>query len=350
MDGPGGLFLQVAINRRLTFFDEQDTRVLIHKIKRFIFKSIGIIIVPHDGLPSVKINLSILFLMSVGVAWTGFMIWVGYVVTREIDYYAVRASNGIMKAKVRHMSAQVNEGLSYLEMTRKTDGQLRKILGMNLDEMKIFDSVGGATSVEVLNFRNSVADKATRQEESLLNNSIVKMQNESKKRLASFREIAWYMTNKYNFSRAIPSIWPTGGQITSPFGYRISPFGMSSEFHSGLDIANTPGTSILATADGVVRHSSWVTGYGLGVLIDHGFGYSTMYAHLSESLVREGKKVKKGQIIGKMGATGTTTGCHLHYEVWENGLPKDSMKYLRIKNKDIRTGILDKFFTKSGDL
>jgi murein DD-endopeptidase MepM/ murein hydrolase activator NlpD len=323
---------------------------MVNKIKKSISKSIGIIIVPHDGLPSVKINLSILFLMSIGIAWTGFMIWVGYVVTREIDYYTVRASNGLLKAKVQHISAQVEEGLSYLEMTKKTDGQLRKILGMNLNEMKISDAVGGATSLEVLNFRNAVADKVMRQEDSSLNSSIMKMQNESKKRLASFREIAWYMTNKYNFSRAIPSIWPTGGQITSPFGYRISPFGMSSEFHSGLDIANTPGTSVFAAADGVVRHSSWVTGYGLSVLIDHGFGYSTMYSHLSESLVKEGKKIKKSQIIGRMGATGTTTGCHLHYEVWENGVPKDPMKYLFIKNKNTQTGILNEFFTKSGDI
>ena len=96
---------------------------------------------------------------------------------------------------------------------------------------------------------------------------------------------------------------------------RKHPFTGKQELHKGIDIANKGGTSIYATADGVVKYTGWVPGYGRLIVINHGFGYQTRYGHLSKVLVKYKQRVKKGKKIGLMGKTGKATNTHLHYEV-----------------------------------
>ena len=127
---------------------------------------------------------------------------------------------------------------------------------------------------------------------------------------------------------AKPSIWPTSGEITSPFGWRTSPWGEGRELHPGLDIANSMGTPVVATAEGVVVQSGPAGGYGNVVQIDHGNGIETIYGHNSRLAAHVGDLVKKGQIIAYMGSTGRSTGPHAHYEVRVNGVPVDPMPYL----------------------
>ena len=125
-----------------------------------------------------------------------------------------------------------------------------------------------------------------------------------------------------------PSIWPTSGEVTSSFGWRSSPWGGGSELHPGMDIANSIGTPIFATADGVVEQSGWSGGYGNIVQIDHGNGIETIYGHNSSLLVSAGQSVKKGQIISYMGSTGRSTGPHVHYEVRVNGTAVDPIRFM----------------------
>jgi len=122
--------------------------------------------------------------------------------------------------------------------------------------------------------------------------------------------------------------WPVTGQITSPFGWRRSPFGGSPEFHQGLDIAANMGTTIIAPASGTVISAGWYGGYGNYVLIDHGGGMATGYGHLSQIFVSVGQQIQKGQAIGAVGSTGASTGPHLHFEVRINGKPVDPAAYL----------------------
>ena len=112
----------------------------------------------------------------------------------------------------------------------------------------------------------------------------------------------------------------------------------ASGYHTGIDIANEYGTPIYAAADGVIRHSGWANGYGMCAVIDHGFGYSTLYGHMSEVLAKEGAVVKRGQVIGHMGSTGTSTGNHLHYEVWVAGIPKNPMRFLEVGGGNENSG------------
>jgi murein DD-endopeptidase MepM/ murein hydrolase activator NlpD len=116
-------------------------------------------------------------------------------------------------------------------------------------------------------------------------------------------------------ARATPSIWPLVGTYASPFGKRKDPFTGLTEFHPGLDISADQGVPVHATADGTVSSAFYDGNYGNAILLAHGFGISTRYGHLSRFAVRQGQTVKRGDVIGYVGATGRVTGSHLHYEV-----------------------------------
>jgi murein DD-endopeptidase MepM/ murein hydrolase activator NlpD len=130
-----------------------------------------------------------------------------------------------------------------------------------------------------------------------------------------------------NLMTYTPTIRPAEGRISSLFGYRNSPFTGELEFHQGLDIANEPDTEIFATAFGRIAYVGETPGFGKLVLIDHGHGYTTLYAHLERILMEQGQHVKRGEVIGHMGSTGRSTGSHLHYEVRLNGVPVNPGKY-----------------------
>lgn len=123
-------------------------------------------------------------------------------------------------------------------------------------------------------------------------------------------------------------IWPVRGQITSPFGWRTHPIFGTRKFHSGIDIAANYGVPVVAADEGVVISSGWMGGYGNTVVIDHGSGTSTLYAHNSELWVRNGEKVAKGQTIALIGSTGYSTGPHSHFEVRRHGEVTNPLNYL----------------------
>lgn len=127
----------------------------------------------------------------------------------------------------------------------------------------------------------------------------------------------------------VPTEQPVrGGQVGSPFGFRIDPITGSSALHTGLDFPANTGTAILAAAGGVVVVQEYHHAYGNMVEIDHGDGLITRYAHTSVVLVKKGDIVKRGQKIAEVGSTGRSTGPHLHFEVWVSGVPQDPQRFL----------------------
>ena len=123
-------------------------------------------------------------------------------------------------------------------------------------------------------------------------------------------------------------LWPAEGEITSPFGWRTHPIFGTQRLHTGIDIGADYGDTVRAADGGVVIHSDWMGGYGNAVIIDHGNGISTLYAHNSQLLVSEGQSVAKGQAISRVGSTGYSTGPHLHFEVRQNGSPVNPLNFL----------------------
>lgn len=148
----------------------------------------------------------------------------------------------------------------------------------------------------------------------------------------SLDEIAKLAKEKEQLLAAIPAIQPVKNenlkQMASGYGYRNDPFTKIRKFHAGMDFSAKTGTPIFATGDGVVeRADSSVSGYGNCIVIKHGFGYQTLYAHLSKYKVKKGQKVKRGDIIGLVGSTGRSEAPHLHYEVHKNGEVVNPLNY-----------------------
>lgn len=136
--------------------------------------------------------------------------------------------------------------------------------------------------------------------------------------------------NYYAYRKAMGTlfIYPTHGVITSPFGMRLDPFTQTYEFHNGVDIANSIGTPVVAAMDGTVAAVSEDRGYGRYIVINNGGGYSTLYAHLSKRLAWVGEYVRTGQEIAEMGDTGYSTGPHLHFSIFKNGVPVNPLIYI----------------------
>ena len=148
----------------------------------------------------------------------------------------------------------------------------------------------------------------------------------------SYNEIAGMVKNKEKLLLAIPAIQPVSNKdlsrVASGFGYRIDPVYKVRKFHAGLDFTAPQGTPIYATADGTVKMAGFDnSGFGNHVIINHGFGYETLYGHMVRVKSRSGNKVKRGDVIGYVGSTGKSTGPHGHYEVHRNGQPVDPVYY-----------------------
>lgn len=144
----------------------------------------------------------------------------------------------------------------------------------------------------------------------------------------SFESLLASLKDKVNVLAATPSLRPTVGWISSDFGYRVSPFTGRREFHKGMDIANREGTPIIAPADGVVTYAAQKWLMGNMITIDHGYGIMTRYGHLEKMLKKAGDRVKRGETIALMGNTGRSTGPHLHYQVYMNGVPVNPEQYI----------------------
>lgn len=141
------------------------------------------------------------------------------------------------------------------------------------------------------------------------------------------RGLASILKHNKNLMRAIPSMQPADGRISSNFGWRLSPFEGRRHMHAGIDIAAEVGEIVKAPADGVVTFVGDFDSLGKTVVISHGNGVITRYGHLDGFLTRKGAVVKRGQSIAKVGSTGRSTGPHLHYEVWIRNVPVNPMDF-----------------------
>ncbi|HVB03462.1 MAG TPA: M23 family metallopeptidase [Chitinophagaceae bacterium] len=148
----------------------------------------------------------------------------------------------------------------------------------------------------------------------------------------SYNQIDKLIANKQKMLACIPAIQPISNKdlsrISSGFGYRVDPIYKTVKFHPGLDFAAPTGTPIYATGDGIVEMAGFDdSGYGIHVIINHGYGYQTLYGHMVKVKVHQGDSVKRGEVIGWVGSTGKSTGSHCHYEVIRNGVKVDPVYY-----------------------
>ncbi|MRT91776.1 M23 family metallopeptidase [Ancylomarina sp. 16SWW S1-10-2] len=147
----------------------------------------------------------------------------------------------------------------------------------------------------------------------------------------SYDEVESMVKNKFKLLAAIPAIMPIAikdfNRISAGYGWRVHPIYKTRKFHDGMDFTGKTGTPLYATGDAVVQKVGKIRGYGKTVILDHGFGYTTLYAHLNGYNVKRGQKVKRGEVIAFLGNTGQSTGPHVHYEVRKSGRHVDPINY-----------------------
>ena len=162
-----------------------------------------------------------------------------------------------------------------------------------------------------------------------VNQDLAELERQENQLLAESAALSGVITGSSGSGSGSGSLsWPVSGPVTSPFGWRIHPILGYKKFHTGIDIGVGYGVPIHAAGSGSVIYATWMGGYGNVIIIDHGDGLSTLYAHQSSLAVGTGAHVARGQTVGYVGSTGFSTGPHLHFEVRVNGNPVDPMSYL----------------------
>ena len=234
---------------------------------------------------------------------------------------AYKESYAVLQERMKQLELQMSEleqrdnevYRSIFEATPIPDSaRVKEMLAKN--EIRLIQSLSNTALIE--NMRNQ------------LNNLSLRMSFQDQ----SFTEITVMVKNKEKLLRAIPAIQPVSNKnlkrVASGFGYRIDPLYKDSRLHAGLDFSAPTGTPIYATADGEVQIAGFNTdGYGNKVVINHGYGFQTLYAHMVRVKAKAGQSVKRGEVIGYIGSTGKSTGPHLHYEVIKRGAKVDPVYY-----------------------
>ena len=215
--------------------------------------------------------------------------------------------------KVRVKAKQLSERLSSMEVAAQ---KLRVMTDLEMDGL---GGVGGPGAYDL---------EVSFDEESLLYrlNSLEKKSISLREELRKFQE---YYKDRSILLSATPSIMPVTGYPSERFGMRRDPFTGNRSFHQGMDVSAPVGSKVIATADGVVRFAGRQHNYGKLVKLEHRFGLTTRYGHLKELAVKRGQVIRKGDVIGYVGATGRATGPHVHYEVRLNGRSLNPLRFFR---------------------
>lgn len=238
-------------------------------------------------------------------------------------------------AKLREMEMQVENELRELkELSAKISP---KMPAKNIKKKNLLIENKGKIISQDLSERRFIKERRaspgdTEKEKLVqrLQGDISYLQREIFRQESNLKIIQELLQNQKTILLATPTLWPVLGPISSPFGEtRISAASGGARPHKGVDISAPLGTPIVAAAEGMVVFAGWQAEMGKSIYLDHGHGFATMYGHLKTIMVKQGEKVKKGQIIGTVGMTGNSTGPHLHYEVHVQGVPVNPQAYLR---------------------
>jgi len=297
---------EVRLMRRLYYFSASDLS----------FKAIG-----KGRLSLMVVSLMLLAsLMTMASGYFGLDLFG----LKSLRADSMSRENSVLKAQL----ASLNRRLDAFQNAMKTLGQSDEQLRTSVNLPPIPDDIRKAAvgGVEV-NRDYGVSSNAS---ELIANatNTLDALDRESRLQLQSYVDIMSKYQNNQKLFAHIPAIDPVReGIMSDGFGMRYHPILRMRLMHEGIDLVADVGTNVYATGDGTVSYVGPRGGYGTVVEINHSFGYTTLYGHLSKSLIREGQKVKRGQIIALSGDSGLSTGPHLHYEVLKNGVHVDPTAY-----------------------
>ena len=291
-------------------------------------EKLTVVIIPGDGGSMFQWRLSGWFLGFLFLLFAGLIGTAAYIVGQDAKGRVDFARAAEVRAANERVALDLAHGRDALLRVSKLEGELRRMLKFKTEKALLKgEAIGGPTEEDVKHLSellDKAPDEAVREAES----SMVELMQAATEREKKFEEIRKYVRKKSTLLASRPTSWPVRGWISSDFGDRHSPLTGKQGFHTGVDIANDMGSPIRATAEGEVSFAGWEGGYGKLVVVNHGNGYSTYYGHLSEIKAAVGKPVHRGEVVGLMGATGNTTGPHLHYEIRLYGAAVDPVKYM----------------------
>jgi len=244
---------------------------------------------------------------------------------KELAY--LKSENQTQKTQIYELASKVDNLDNQLSRLRQFNNRLRVITGLEKkseDELSPLGIGGLDNGEKTYPILGNLEEVIIRR----MNSELERLKNEAFLEEVSLQDLNEFVQDQKSILSATPSIWPTRGWLTSGFGMRISPFTGLNTMHQGLDIATQIGTSVQAPADGIVSFAGFTPELGKVVVLDHGYGITTHYGHLSEIKARLGNRVKRGEVIANVGDTGRSTGPHLHYEVRLNEIAVNPKKYI----------------------
>ncbi len=275
----------------------------MYKAKRVfkkVFTPVTIMLVPHSKTKPLNFKIPFIGIFASITLCVFGTIYILSVAVNTFEYYK-------MKETLNYYSKQFLELRSTISDLKKAEVEFKRLFSLDSKE-KVLENMdtSDSGSLDMDNLKQQI-----------------------NKSLETIVEIKDYLNIQRDIFIATPRGMPVDGEFSSPFGKRKSPRNGLDDYHTGVDVSSPLGNPVVATADGIVSYSGWSGGSGNLVVLEHGHGFSTFYAHNRMNAVRVGQKIKRGQTIAHVGSTGYSTGPHVHYEIWKDGRPVNPMRYIK---------------------
>jgi len=282
-----------------------------------------VLVLPHSSSRFRKLYVSRGFLACVGLV-VAILVSAGLVSphlflalqSRSAEIEALDRENAALRQRAAEFEVALSGIAERLDGVEARSGRMASVLGVG-DLPSVQAAAGGGTDMPSAAHRTRLYDP----ELQALESRATSLDRSMEQLDEAFRE-------RMQRLASTPAIMPVQGWFSDGFGWRTDPVTGSRSFHRGIDIVADRGTPIRATADGVVTRATRMADYGKMIDLSHGHGYATRYGHMSEILVKPGQTVRRGDVIGRVGSTGRSTGPHVHYEVFRDGRRVNPWKYL----------------------
>jgi murein DD-endopeptidase MepM/ murein hydrolase activator NlpD len=248
----------------------------------------------------------------------------------RLDALGHARQNEVLVEELARLQSEVGALETTVAQVQGREAELRSLAGLEpLDAEVLAAGVGGPGALTPASHPLSELDPELGDRAFAVDYDVDALQRRARVLLESMDEAGDSLAAQRELLLSTPTLFPTAGSLTSGFSKaRMHPILNEVLPHPGVDIAAPAGTPILAAGQGRVIRAGWVSGYGQTVEIDHGYGFTTLYAHSSKLLVRSGQRVERGDVIAQVGRTGTATSTHLHYEVRQNGRQQNPLNFL----------------------
>ena len=296
-------------------------------------ESYTVVILPNPTSKTYRFSISkktlkiLIGVLSVTVLSLTLFIIQYFSITKEMwELKALRKETAVQKLQLQTFATSITDLKKQMTRLKEMDTKLRVITDI-APPSQVAQNFGMGGPEEPTLFDSDVQGSPERLVQKM-QEEVKTLRTEAMLQELSFEELTEAMRDRRSLWASTPSIWPVKGWLSSGFGNRVSPFTGDRMMHNGIDVATRRDTPVIAPANGVVSHEGFDSGLGRVIKINHGYGMQTIYGHLAKSNVRMGQRVKRGDAIGWVGNTGLSTGPHLHYEVYINGLPVNPLRYI----------------------